>query len=161
MARKIFLSFHYQADHWRVSQIKQIGSIEEQPLLSSNKWEEVEKGGEAAIKAWIDEQLKGKSCLVVLIGAKTAGRKWVEYEIKKAWDDGKGVLGIHIHNLLDNSQKQSSKGANPFIGFKVGDKPLTTWAKTYDPASTDSKQVYKNISENIESWIEEAIRLRK
>lgn len=161
MARKVFLSFHYQADHWRVSQIKQIGAIEEQPLLTSNKWEEVEKGGDKAIQAWIDEQLKGKSCLIVLIGANTSGRKWVNYEIKKAWDDGKGVLGIHIHKLLDNAQKQSTKGTNPFAGFTVASKPLTNWALTYDPPSNDSKEVYKYIGDNIDDWIEKAIDLRK
>jgi len=31
---------------------------------------------------WIDEQMAGKSCVVVLIGSKTAGRDWVEYEFK-------------------------------------------------------------------------------
>ena len=77
MARKTFLSFHYKNDNWRVSQVKQMGVIEEQPLLSSNKWEEIENAGEAAIKEWIADNLKGKSCLVVLIGEKTAGRNWV------------------------------------------------------------------------------------
>jgi hypothetical protein len=28
----------------------------------------------------------------VLIGENTAERKWVKYEIKKAWNDKKGVL---------------------------------------------------------------------
>lgn len=39
--------------------------------------------------------------MVVLIGEDTAKRKWVKYEIKKAWNEGKGVLGIYIHNLKD------------------------------------------------------------
>jgi hypothetical protein len=33
MAKKCFLSFHYKPDNWRVSQVRQIGAIEEQPLL--------------------------------------------------------------------------------------------------------------------------------
>lgn len=160
MARKTFLTFHYEADCWRVSQIKKIGSIEGQPLLSSNKWEEVKGGGESAIKKWIDDQMKGKSCQVVLIGKDTKGRKWVDYEIKKAWNDGKGILGIHIHNLKDVHGKQTTKGPNPFYGWKVGEESLTKWAKTYDPPYSTSTKVYEYIAENIEDWIEEAIKLR-
>lgn len=161
MARKTFLTFHYANDCWRVQTIKGIGAIEEQPLLSSNAWEEVEKGGDAAIKKWIDGEMSGKSCDIVLIGSATAGRKWVNYEIKKAWDDGKGVLGIHIHKLKDSNGNQSTMGTNPFSTFNVGQKPLTNWAKTYNPPYSDSKDVYDYIKSNIEDWIEEAIRLRK
>ena len=54
MAKKCFLSFYYKKDNWRVSQVKNIGAIEEQPLMSANEWEEVKKKGDAAIKAWIE-----------------------------------------------------------------------------------------------------------
>lgn len=49
MARRVFFSFHYKPNSWRVSQVKQMGSIEGQPLLTSNEWEEVEKGGDKKI----------------------------------------------------------------------------------------------------------------
>lgn len=160
MPRKTFLSFHYKNDHWRVSQVKQMGVIEEQPLLSANDWEEVEDAGEAAIKKWIADNLKGKSCLIVLIGEKTAGRKWVKYEIKEAWDAGKGVMGVYVHNLKDSGGNQSSKGNNPFETFKVGDEPLTKYAKTYDPPYSTSTNVYNHIKDNLADWVEKAIELR-
>lgn len=162
MPRHVFYSFNYRADNWRVSKVKQIGAVEGQRLLNSNDWEKVEKGGDVAIKKWIDEQMAGKSCLVVLIGRSTAGRKWVNYEIEKAWNDGKGVLGVHIHNITDSDGKQSTKGANPFSGFTLnGGEALTKYAKAYDPAGVMSSTVYNNIKDNLGDWIEEAIRLRK
>ena len=94
MARRVFHSFHYQRDARRVQQVKQMGVLEGQPLLSSNRWEAIKRGGEAEIKKWISQEMAGKSCLVVLIGSQTAGRKWVKYEIKKAWNDGAGVMGV-------------------------------------------------------------------
>lgn len=160
MARKTFLSFHYKKDHWRVSQVKQMGVIEEQPLLSANKWEEVENAGEAAIKEWIADNLKGKSCLIVLIGEKTAGRKWVKYEIKEAWDGGKGVVGVYVHNLKDSDGAQSAKGSNPFDDFTVGGQPLANYAKTYDPPYSTSTNVYQYIKDNLADWVEKAIKLR-
>ena len=51
---------------------------------TDNDWETITKGGDKAIQRWIDDQLDGKSCNVVLIGENTAGRKWIKYEIEAA-----------------------------------------------------------------------------
>lgn len=158
MAKKCFLSFYYKADSWKVSQIKQIGSIEEQPLLDSNKWEEIKSKGDPAIEKWIADNMKGKECLVVLVGEKTAGRRWVKHEIKKAWADGLGVLAIYIHNLKDSAGNQSSKGSDPFAGLTVNGKAVI--GKTYDPPYTTSTYVYDHIKNNIETWIKDAVNAR-
>jgi hypothetical protein len=160
MTRKTFLSFCYEDDHWRVQQVKNMGVVEEQPILSANKWEEIENQGDAAIKKWIDENLRGKSCLIVLIGQRTAKRKWVQYEIKKAFDEGKGVLGVYIHNLKDSDGDQATMGPNPFDGFTVGNDPLSKWAKVYNPPYTTSSNVYDHIKNNLADWVETAIDLR-
>src|SRR4051812_16325250 len=102
MARRVFYSFHYDLDNWRVQQVQKMGVLEGQQILTHQKWEEVEDEGDKAIEKWIAEQMSGKSCNVVLIGTKTSERRWVKYEIRKAWKDGKGVVGIYIHNLKDN-----------------------------------------------------------
>ena len=82
MARKAFYSFHYVPDNWRASQVRNMGVIEQNPLASSNQWEEIKRQGDSAIKRWIDTNQKGRSIVIVLIGAKTAGRKWIKYEIE-------------------------------------------------------------------------------
>jgi hypothetical protein len=105
--------------------------------------------------------MAGRSCAVVLIGQNTAGRKWIKYEIVESWKKGMGLLGIHIHNITDSLDQQSSKGANPFSGFTIGDKPLSSIVKTYDAPFTTSKYVYNHIAENIADWIDEAIAIRK
>jgi hypothetical protein len=130
--------------------------------VSDNDWESITKKGNDAIKDWIDDQLSGKSCAVVLIGSDTAGRKWIKYEIEKAWNDGKGVVGIYIHNLKDQDEDQSSKGSNPFEVFtmKRDDAKLSTIVKAYDPPYTTSTNVYDHIKKNLEDWVEEAIKIR-
>ena len=45
----------------------------------------------------------GRSFTIVLAGSNTANRKWINYEIIKSWDDGMGVVGIHIK---DNGRDQ-------------------------------------------------------
>lgn len=159
MAKKCFLSFHYKPDNWRVSQVRQIGSIEEQPLLDSNDWEAIKKKGDTAIEKWIADNMKGKDCLVVLVGEKTAGRRWVKHEIKKAWKDGLGVLAIHIHNLKDAAGEQAIKGANPFTGLTVDGQAIV--GKVYDPPYKISTNVYNYIRDNISTWINDAVKARK
>jgi len=162
MAQRVFYSFHYQLDNWRVQQVMKMGAIEGQPLLSSQAWEDVAEGGDAAIQEWIDGQMKGKSCNVVLIGSHTAGRKWVEYEIKKAWGDKKGVLGIYIHRLLDSNGNSASKGSNPFSRFTLNDGKVQfdSVVPVYDPSGLTSTDVYNTIKNYIDNWVEYAISVR-
>lgn len=160
MARKVFFSFHYQPDNWRAANVRSMGAIEGNSPVSDNDWEDIADEGDDAIEQWISDQMSGKSCIVVLIGSNTAGRKWIDHEIKKAWNDGKGVVGIHIHNLKDSSGNQSTKGANPFSGFNVEGIALDSIVKSYDPPFITSTNVYSHIKDNIEDWVEEAITIR-
>ena len=161
MPRRVFYSFHYAKDAWRAGQVRNIGAIEGNQPASGNDWEEIKKGGDEAIKRWIHEQMKGRSCVVVLIGAETAKRKWVRYEIKHGWNERKGVLGVCIHNLKDRDGNTSPKGANPFDLFTIevdGEKiPLSSVVQTYDPPSNNA---YGHIKDNLADWIDDAIYRR-
>lgn len=152
MTRKVFYSFHYENDVFRVQQVRNMGIFEENQPATPNDWEEIKKEGDSSIQKWIDENLEGKSCLIVLIGADTANRKWVKYEIKKAWEAGKGVLGIYIHNLKDPKTGTCNQGDNPFEQFT-----FKNVVKCYNPESSDA---YNDIKGNITHWIEEAISIR-
>ena len=160
MTRKVFYSFHYDADNWRVSKIRNIGTVEENKPATDNDWESVKRGGDLAIERWIDSQMSGRTCAVVLIGASTAGRKWINYEIEKAWRDRKGLLGIHIHKVTDRLGYPTTKGINPFGVYNINGAPLTDIVYTYDPPGTDSKSVYGYIAANLSAWIDTAIDIR-
>ena len=159
MARKAFYSFHYIPDNWRASQVRSMGVLEGNKPASDNDWEEVKKA-ESTIQKWIDGQLNGKSAAIILIGSKTAGRKWINYEIIKAWNDKKGVLGIYIHNLKDSAGNQSTKGNNPFDDITAGKSKLSSIVKAYAPPFSTSTYVYDHIKENLADWIEKAIEIR-
>lgn len=160
MGRKVFYSFHYTKENARAAQVRNMGVIEGNNPIKDNEWEKV-KQTDASIKKWIDEQLTGRSCTVVLVGEETADRKWIDYEIEKSWELGKGIVGIRIHNLKNLDGEQSKEGKNPFDGFTLGGKPLSKTVKLYNPPYKISTNVYSHIKENIESWIEEAIEIRK
>ena len=106
--------------------------------------------------------MNGRTCTVILAGANTANRKWINHEIAESWNKGKGVVVIHIHNITDVNGTQASKGVNPlyYIIQESTSKRLSSIAKAYAPPRTTSKGVYSYISDNIEDWIEEAIQIR-
>lgn len=162
MARQAFYSFHNLPDNWRVSQVRNMGVVEGNQPASDNDWETVKRGGDAAIKRWIDSQLAGKTCALVLIGAETAQRKWIDYEIHSAWNTNKGVIGIFIHHLKNAGGLQARKGANPFahIRMKRDNASLSSIVKAYGPPYGDSKSCYDHIKQNLANWIEEAIKIR-
>lgn len=159
MPKRIFYSFHFDNDVMRVQLIRNIGSIDGNKPVTPNKWEEIKNTGADKIKGWIENNMKGKSCVVVLVGEDTANRKWVKYEIKKAWEDGKGLLGIYIHNLKCARNGYGKKGVNPFDQFTFENgKKLSSVVKCYNPSSVDT---YNDIKNNIDSWIDEAIKKRE
>jgi hypothetical protein len=162
--RNVFYSFHYDADNWRASQVRNMGVIEGNTPCSDNDWESVKKGGDAAIERWIVGQLSGRSCAVVLVGNQTAGRKWITYEISKAWNASKGVVGIRIHGLKDRNGYVANAGGNPFdyVTLNRDNSRLSTVVKLHDPTDWiyGSTGTYSNIKRNLSNWIEEAIQIR-
>ncbi|WP_420560554.1 TIR domain-containing protein [Tepidicaulis sp.] len=162
MRRKVFFSFHFDNDFWRTQQVRNIGALEGQTTCSANAWEEIKRKGDAAVKKWISDNMTGKSCVVVLVGSDTANRRWVLHEISKGWNDGKGILAIRVNKLLDAHSQSSRAGPNPLskIAFNDGGKTLADVVELKTPVGSDSKAIYATISNNIEKWIEEAIRIR-
>ena len=116
MLRKVFFSFHYQRDIWRVNQVRNSQEFlprEEWQFLSYTEWEQKRRTSDESIRRWINSQLFGTSVTIVLIGALTSSRKWVKYEIKRSEALGKGLLGIRIHSLKNENLQTDEFGINP------------------------------------------------
>jgi hypothetical protein len=156
MARiPVFYSFHYANDVFRVQQVRNMGVVDGNEPVSPNDWEQVKRQGDAAVERWIEESLKYKRCVVVLIGSETANRRWVQHEIKRAWELKKGLLGIYIHNLKCPRNGTCSKGANPFDNWRVENQSMASLVTCYEPSSWDA---YNEISRNLDGWVSSAIQ---
>ena len=160
----VFYSFHYERDVYRVQLVRNIGSVEGQKLLNAQEWEVVRARGAKAIQNWIDEQMKWKDAVVVLIGAETASRRWVKYEIQRAWDLRKPLLGIRIHGL-SSMGTTDTEGADPFCSINEF-RGYNPGLPIFDPTQRDfwgridSKATYAELSLNLKSWVGKG-RIRK
>lgn len=159
MARKVFFSFHYERDVWRAGQIRNSWVTkpdrETAGFWDSVAWEEVKKKGEDAIHRWIDNQLRGTSVTVVLIGAETNNRPYVDYEIQQSRKIGNGLLGIYINNMKDQRSQTDIKGANPFDYWQAtinGQKVY--FNRLYSTYDWVSDRGYNNLG----AWVEKVAK---
>lgn len=158
MARKTFFSFHYERDAWRAANVRNSGVLaedDEYGFIDAAAWEKIEREGDAAIKRWIQDQLKNTTATVVLIGAETSTRDWVLYEIRESWKRGNAIIGVRIHGIKDQDSKTDSFGANPLdvVRFEDG-TALSTVCKTYDWVTGKGR-------EHLGEWIETAVEARE
>lgn len=145
--------------------VRQIGAIEGNQPASDNAWESLAHGlnRDERIQSWIAEQMKGRTCTIVLVGSGTANRKWINYEIVKSWNEGLGVVGIRIHGIKDRFSQTSEMGENPFdyITHNPSQTPLSSLVKCYNPGGASSKDKYAWIAQHLANAVEEAIKIRK
>lgn len=149
MTKSVFYSFHYERDVHRVQLVRNINALEGQPLLNSQGWEQVCRLGDRAIEQWIDKEMAYKKAVIVLVGRETANRPWVQYEINKAWDDRKPLLGVQIHGLSSMGTVDTA-GRSPFndsVGIPLFDPTVLGW-----DGRIDSKATYAKLVDNLEWW---------
>jgi hypothetical protein len=139
MARRTFFSFNYEEDVWRASNVRNSGALGEDNIefIDASLWEKAKSQSGAAIQRLIDDAIGRSSVTCVLIGASTASRPWVKYEINKSIELGKGLFGIHIYRIKDRNGNESTRGENPLPStYKVylwnkdeGAKNLGRWSE--------------------------------
>lgn len=157
MKRKVFFSFQYEPDIVRVSRIRNSGVInaEGQKFLDKAEWEEVKRKGDSAIKNWIDSNMTGTSVLVLCIGETTIDSKWVNYEIKKAYDEGRGIVGVYLNGMKNFEGTSSIKGKNPMDNIMVNTGRYTVpLSSIFDSYSWNDNDGYNNMHK----WIEIAAK---
>jgi len=155
--RHVFFSFHYQRDIWRANVVRNSGAVIGEAAAGfrdASLWEEAKKKGDSAIKALIDEGLKGTTVTVVLIGAETANRKYVDYEIEKSIERGNGLLGLRIHNIKDQNGRTDLPGNIPSM-LSSGGYPTYTWTTCEDFAKwveTAYEAAQAKLAKKSSSW---------
>lgn len=154
MARQVFFSFHYQRDVMRVMQVRNSWVVRPDglatPFYDKADFEEAKRRA-GGIERWIEEQLKGTSVTVVLFGAETYNRPWVQHEIKRSHELRKGIVAIDIHGINSPGRGVDVQGRNPLDHFTAGGRPFSQLYRTYDWVRDGGR-------ENMHLWIEEAAK---
>lgn len=145
--RRVFFSFHYERDVRRAAVVRNSQRFldrDEWQFLDGVEWEEVRKTSDLAIKRWINKELKYTSVTVVLIGAKTSERKWVDYEIQQSLlkNPKNGLLGIRLDAVKDMNTGTETSGDPP---WRMDGFPVYRWV----PGTSETR---------VGAWLEKAAR---
>lgn len=134
MSRRVFFSFHYQRDIFRVNQIRGLPNMigdAAAGFTDASLWEATKRQGDAAIKRLIDNGLIGTSVTVVCIGAATSGRTYVNYEIAESARRKNGLLGLRINHLVGHDRSRDPLGPIPSLLTAYG-APIYTYTSAAD-----------------------------
>lgn len=134
MARKTFFSFKYE-DVTRAMVVRNSWVTQDaRGFIDKADFEAIQQEGDDAIRDWIDDQLKGTSVTVVLVGADTNKSKWVKYEIDQSVARGNGLLGIDVSKIKDFKGDTTERCSKMPSGYSFylwnndeGYKNLGTW----------------------------------
>lgn len=159
MARSVFYSFHYQNDISRVMTVRNrwvtYGTQAASGIIDHAEFEKIQRQGTTSVERWIDEQLKGTSATIVLIGSETLTRPYVQYEICESLKRGNAVIGVYIHRIKDLKGFTSTAcNRHTIIGCYKDGTPAF-----FDNIADDIYDyVYHDGYNNLDSWVELAVR---
>lgn len=122
--RRVFFSFHYQNDIWRVNQVRNSWRYGNENtriadgFFDGSIWENSQRTSDDSLKNLIREGIKNTTVTCILVGSNTFERRWVRYEIARSIIKGNGLLGVRINALKNQSGSTAYAGPNPldFMG---------------------------------------------
>lgn len=160
MARKVFFSFHFERDNWRVNQVRNSWltkpNAESAGYIDKAGFEKIKRAGKAAVQNWIDNAIKGTSVTVLLVGAETSTRDWVNYEIEKSYKSRNGFVVIYINNMRNVLGQFDTRGKNPLDSRYVERGGRKIYLSNLYPSYD---WVRDNGRDNLGRWVEEAARI--
>ncbi len=97
MTRRIFISYEGE-DRMRAKgfRLLRFNPNVEVDFFDRHLLDPVQSQDPEYVRRCINEQMRGTSVTVVLIGSKTHQSEWVDYEIRRTIEEGKGLLGIRL-----------------------------------------------------------------
>jgi hypothetical protein len=160
MARRVFFSFHYDKDVNRANVVRNswvVQGTKEANFIDKAAFERVRQQGEQAVYNWIDKQLEGTSVTVVLIGAETLSRPFVQYEICQSINRGNAIIGVYIDGIRDMITQMTSSKGNPHT--VIGSYKFNNASIYFDSIADGIYDfVYGNGYQNLGGWIEVAAK---
>jgi len=124
MTRRAFFSFHYEPDIYRVNVVRNSGLTHDvdsrDSFFDGGLWESAKSKNDDSLKTLIRTGMAGNSVVCVLAGSSTWARRWVRYEIARAVVEERGLVTVHINNIICmKALAPSVRGLNPlsFMGL--------------------------------------------
>ena len=128
--RQIFVSYHHQADQAYYNAFSQTYCNQGYDVIQDNSLRNARDSDDPQyiMQAIRDNHITGTSCTIVLCGALTYGRKYVDWEIKGTLDRDHGLIGVRLPTApLDPATNRITVPARLHDNISSGYAPWITW----------------------------------
>lgn len=159
----VLLGFNWQEDLTRAVRVRDacalLGNDPPAGCFDVTAWEAARSHGDGpypglglvAIKRMLDDEIEGTLVTAFLIGANTAGRRYIDHLIQRTIERDGGLLAIYIDGLPDENGHRSARGRNPLDDWLVG-----TSAKKYSDVCPSYDWIEDDGPANCVAWFERA-----
>lgn len=105
--RKVFVSYHHRGDQWYYDEFSRIFHEQWEAVYDNSLERQINSDNTSYVIQRIRENhITGTSCTIVLIGAETHQRKYVDWEIKATLDKKHGLMGVVLPSYSVNTSGQ-------------------------------------------------------
>ena len=103
--RKVFVSYHHGYDQWFYNEFSRVFS-NIYDVICDNSLDRVidSDDPEYVLRRIREKYITGSSCTIVLCGAETPNRKYVDWEIKATLDKQHGLIGVKLPTSIISQQ---------------------------------------------------------
>jgi hypothetical protein len=138
--RKVFVSYSHRLDQDAAEEFRGIFSDSKDVFIDKSIRDDVGDLQNETIKTRLRALIADSSVTVVLIGAETGGRWWVDWEIynslrKSAANDRSGLLGIRIKYKTQNTPQRLLANV-PTMGH------IIDWPRDYRTLANEIEAAY-------------------
>lgn len=101
--RQIFVSYHHSNDQWYYDEFSRIFN-DTYDVIQDNSLERVIDSDDPdyVMRRIRENYITGTSCTILLCGAETSQRKYVDWEIKATLDKNHGLIGINLPSSISS-----------------------------------------------------------
>ena len=120
--RRVFVSYHHGLDRPFYEQFSNLACDAFEVVYDNSVRQEIDSENPDYVMRHIREDfITGTSCTIVLCGAETWKRKYVDWEIKATLDKSHGLIGVYLPTAIDA----------PDGCVRVPDRFLDNWESGY------------------------------
>jgi hypothetical protein len=163
--RKVFISYHHKNDQWYYNTLSAAINSGYTAVQDNSLDRDIDSDDvDYVIQRIRDNYISGTSCTIVLCGAETGYRKYVDWEIKATLDKKHGLIGILLptcaKGLNGTSLVPDRFHDNVVSGFALH----TEWASLFPPkpqqfglSRLPGSLVQPNVTTTLKPFIDAAV----
>lgn len=158
--RKIFLSFHHKHDQAYYDAFSKAFHDTYEAVTDNSLEREIDSDDVDYVMRRIRENhISGTSCTILLVGAETYTRKYVDWEIKATLDKEHGLIGVYLPSAVENPEGEIVVPGRFLDNYNSGYAVWTSWANITGSVATCTSLIEEAKARN--RWLIDNSRARR